>query len=106
MFYLAAIDEEIVVVDSRRKRGQLSAEVSLIIPGAVYQILTPAAPHLNLQKVINLGGHLQICTFNGKERFVVISAPGQSLDPKGGSFQSWKWFTLSFFLSSLKKKRR
>ena len=51
IFYLAAIDEEIVVVDSRRKRGQLSAELSLLIPGAVDQILTPAAPHLNLQKV-------------------------------------------------------
>ena len=55
MLYLAAIDEEIVVVDSRRKRGQLSAEVSLLLPGAVYQILTPAAPHLNLKRLKKSG---------------------------------------------------
>ena len=101
---MAAIDEEIVVVDSRRKRGQLSAEVSLLLPGAVYQILTPAAPHLNLKKKQVWKRHFKICTFNGKERFVVISAPGQSSDPKGGSFHSWKWFTLSFFKSSLKER--
>ena len=33
---------------------------------------------------------------------MVISAPGQSLAPKGGDFHSWKWFTLSF-LSSLRE---
>ena len=102
MFYLAAIDEEIVVVDAGRERGQVGAELSslLLVPPALYQLLSPAAPHFNLHKdTLNLP---RICTFNGKESFVVISAPGQSSAPKGGNFHSWKWFTLSF-LSSLRE---
>ena len=51
MFYLAAIDEEIVVVDARRERGQVGAELSLLlVPPALYQLLSPAAPQFNLQK--------------------------------------------------------
>ena len=52
MFYLAAIDEAIVVVDARRERGQVGAELSflLLVPPALYQLLSPAAPQFNLQK--------------------------------------------------------
>ena len=47
---MAAIDEEVEVVDARSKRGKLSAEISFLVPTALNQLLSPAAPHFNLWK--------------------------------------------------------